>query len=371
MKIPPFCPNSSCSCYRQPEKQWFIHNGFYYNRKHGRIQRFLCLHCGIGFSEETFNIDYCTKLKLPYRFILEHLVTSSGIRDLSRLLRVSCSTVNNRLSRLARQAMAVSASLCRDFSLKEDLVADGFESFVKSQYMPNNIHILAGKDSQFWFLSDYAQLTRKGRMTDIQKRKNEEIKEQVKVNRVTIYRSFQNLVNTAAGLQRNSGRKSVVLYTDEHPRYRQVMELLLPEERLALKHIRISSRRARTVTNPLFSVNYLDREIRKDNSDHVRETVQFARNAGNAMERLAIYRLYHNFMKPYRINGETECRISHGEKAGIPGDRIRRELRSLYTLRRFLGKQDCMDVSDRKLWCRCVHTPLNRFADYLPRYALA
>ena len=372
MKNPPFCPNSGCSHYRNPEGNWFVKNGSYSNRKHGRIQRFECRSCGTGFSEETFSIDYYTKRIIPYRTIMEHLVTCSGIRDLSRLLHVSCSTVNNRISRLARQSMAVSAKLSENLCLKEDLVADGFESFVKSQYMPNNINILAGKDSQFWFFSGYSQLTRKGQMTEKQKEKNILIKDQIKINRVTIYSSFQNLVKAALKLQFSSDRETVSLYTDEHPQYKKVMETLSPEEKQALNHIRISSKKARTVTNPLFSVNYLDREIRKDNSDHVRETVQFARNTANSMDRLAVYRLQHNFMKPFRINGEPDEQTkTHGEKAGIPAEAIRRELKTLFTRRRFLGRCGMLDLSDRLVWCRCISTPMNRFADRVSRFALA
>ncbi len=42
----------------------------------------------------------------------------------------------------------------------------------------------------------------------------------------------------------------------------------------------------RTLNNDLFAVNYFDREIRKDQSNHTRETVQFSRDVNNAMDRL-------------------------------------------------------------------------------------
>jgi len=372
MKKPPFCPNRDCPCYHQPEGRWFIRFGTYENHQSSKVQRFRCRFCGTGFSSSTFSIDFYTHRHVSYHLIHQHLVTSSGIRDMARLLHVSCNTVNNRIARLARQTMAVSAVLVKGLVLSEDLVADGFESFVKSQYMPNNIHILAGKDSQFWFQSDYAQLTRKGKMTARQKMRNQEIRDKININRTTIYSSFQNLVNRALSLQRVSGRDSVALYTDEHPQYRKVYSLLNCEEKQRLIHVCISSRRARTVSNPLFSVNYLDREIRKDNSDHVRETVQFARNVGNTMDRLAVYRFHHNFMKPYRINGPAADRVmTHGEAAGLNGARIRKELRTLFTVRRFLGKISCPEISDLMVWCRCLSTPLNRFADHFPRYVLA
>jgi len=143
------------------------------------------------------------------------------------------------------------------------------------------------------------------------------------------------------------------------------------QEKKLLEHICISSKKARTVTNPLFSVNYIDREIRKDNSDHVRETVQFARNTANAMDRLAVYRLYHNFLKPYRINCSTDSTATHGTVAGISENKIKAELKTIFTQRRFLGKHWMLNIADRKLWCRCISTPMSKAADYLPGYVRA
>ena len=52
-------------------------------------------------------------------------------------------------------------------------------------------------------------------------------------------------------------------------------------------------RRARSRDNPLFAVNYMDREVRKDVANHVRQTTRGARNVKDPMNRLAIYRVMH------------------------------------------------------------------------------
>jgi len=75
--------------------------------------------------------------------------------------------------------------------------------------------------------------------------------------------------------------------------------------RSALIHRRCSSTAPRTVSNDLFSVNYLDRQILKDLAEHTRQTVQFARNAVNQMERLAVYRAYHNYFKPISMRASA------------------------------------------------------------------
>ncbi|ADK83078.1 hypothetical protein [Sediminispirochaeta smaragdinae] len=372
MFLPPFCPNPHCLNHFSPKGHWFFRTGSYSTQTSPRIQKFKCKTCHLSFSTRTFSIDYWTHFHLPYTTILSHLVTSSGIRDLSRILKVSCSTVSDRIRRLSHQCLASSASLTSDMNLHEDLVADGFESFVCSQYLPNNIHILAGKDSQFWFLSDYAQLTRKGRMTCYQKKKNRVIKEKLKVYRGSVYQSFQNVVAKVLALTEQSERDRVKLYTDEHTQYKRVMKGLPAEVAGRIEHHRISSKRVRDLCNPLFSVNYLDREIRKDDSDHVRQTVQFARSTVNMLERLEIYRYYHNFMKPYRVGGKDEKRgQTHGVVAGIEGKRIASELRTLYSRRRFFLRNQPMNRSGRELWVRCIPTPLRWVIDYLPSYAWA
>ena len=368
---PPFCSNRECRHHHLPPKSpaWYVRNGSYYSRLSGRIQRFQCLHCGSGFSSQTFSLDIFVKKKLPYRQIFSHLVTSSGIRDIARLLKVSPNTVNNRIGRMARQAVAVHSSLSAEISLNEDLVADGFESFVCSQYFPNNINLLAGKESQFWFTSDYAHLRRKGRMTAYQEKKNRQVQAAFSGHRRSIYRSFQDLVRLGLELQETSRRSAITLFTDEHPQYARVMHDLTGDERQRIQHLRISSKLPRTVRNQLFSVNYLDREIRKDNSDHTRETVQFARNACNCMERLAVYRLYHNYIKPYRIGKKEDSTISHAERAGIPAQRIASEMRTVFTQRRFFSRTGRLSVSDRLIWLKGISTPLKQVADYLPAYA--
>lgn len=90
------------------------------------------------------------------------------------------------------------------------------------------------------------------------------------------------------------------------------------EDHEGLIHKTVSSRAARTPANPLFPVNYLDREIRKDLHEHVRETACFGRNVNAQMERLTLYLFYHNYRNRHRAHGD---RHSNAEMAGLdPGE---------------------------------------------------
>ncbi len=168
MKTPPFCPNDGCNYHQTvpPGSVWYVRYGHYHSTNRGPIQRYRCKRCGTHFSSQTFSLDYMTQRTISYRRIFELLTSSTGIRGMGRILKASPHCITNRISRLARQSLAIHADLLDTLILNEDLVADGFESFAVSQYFPNNIQLLAGKKSQYWIYSDYAHLRRKGRMTD-------------------------------------------------------------------------------------------------------------------------------------------------------------------------------------------------------------
>ncbi len=371
MLIPPFCPHAECEYHLSVPKNhtWYVRNGHYHSRIDGRIQRFRCKQCGHQFSSQTFSLDYGVKRHIPYRDLFSLLISSSGIRDMGRILKASPNCITNRISRLARQSLALHNTLLGELSLNEDLVADGFESFAVSQYFPNNIQLLAGKESQFWVVTDYAHLRRKGRMTPYQKIRNQKLQVQFINGRVTTYKSFERLLHTILTLVDQSGRTTVKLFTDRHQSYQQVISNMTRDERAHIEHVLCSSTLPRTVSNQLFSVNYLDREIRKDLAEHTRETVQFGRNVVNQMERLAIYRTYHNYYKPFRIRDKAGQRYTHAEKAGISRSSIQREKKTFFTQRRFLSRIRGEISHDLDVWLRCITTPLKKSTEELQSYA--
>jgi len=257
--------------------------------------------------------------------------------------------------------------------LNEDLVADGFESFVGSQYFPNNINILVGKTSQFLYAADYAHLRRKGCMTVRQKERNAKLQAAFCNGRVSIRQSFTNLVDMIEHLRKNSGMPVTTLFTDQHRQYPLALEQSTEYRAGRIKHIRISSKLARTVRNPLFAVNYIDRQFRKDNSDHARETVQYAHSVVNCMERIVIYRFYHNYMKPYRIKDASNRGKLHGEVAGIDRQRIHEVVGAVFRDRRFLFRTANLPWQEAKVWLRSIMTPLHEQSNsgWLPNYVWA
>ena len=361
MKSPPFCPNASCSNHLSPpQSRWFWKAGHYSSKVSGKVQRFLCLNCSHRFSTQSFSIDYYVKRTIDYHLIDTQLRSTGSIRDISRDLSVSTATVINRISRLAHNALAVHTTLCGISGHQEELVADGFESYCVSQYFPNNITLLAGKQSQYLYFANYCTLRRKGRMTDEQKHRRARLEQRWRADSQAVRKAFDEVVHHI-----RCRCDAAVLYTDEKSEY--VRSLRASKAGTSISHVRIRSTLPRTVGNHLFSVNYLDREIRKDCANHVRETVCFSRDVNNCMERFWVYMVYHNYRKRYRIrHGETR---THAEVAGIDGGAVRSVLRGYYTRRSFLSKTG-LTGSMKRLWRRQLDTPLAGVG-HLPKHLAA
>jgi len=372
---PPFCPNLSCDFHTPGEDQdrWFIKRGTHPNRQLGPVQRFRCKACGKTFSTRTFSVHFATQVPIDLMRLLRSANSASGIRDMAREFGVTEKVILNRLSRMARQALGLHAELRRGIVLKEDLTADGFESFVGSQYWPNNFTLLVGAESQYLYSVDYAQLRRKGRMTEAQRLRRDELKRSVALARGQTEQSFARIV-TEMGYLWGSGtdRPVMTLATDRHRSYRRVItgdgELLEGEASGRFIHLQIDSRSPRSRTNPLFSVNYFDREIRKDQACHVRETVQWSRDVNHAMDRMWLYGVWHNCFKARRIRSPD--RGTHAEYAGVAKNDLEQGKRRFFARRYFFSHLSFSD-SMWRTWVRGWLTPGKLIAPKVPAYVMA
>ena len=388
MQLPEFCPNPRCLYHYHdvtpvprslgpPGGRWYARKGGYYTQVRGRVQRFRCRCCGTGFSEQTFSIDYYAKRIIPYEQLDEKNGSTGSLRDNARAFGISPATVSNKLSRLARQAIAAHNRCVSELKPDEPLATDGFESFTYSQYFPNNYNLLLGATSQFLIGATYCTIRRKGRMTVFQKRKRAALEDLYRPASGALYHSFHSLLDEAVPVvARYAGTPPQEIRSDEKREYRLALQRhpfyapLLASGKL--RHRRVSSRVARRRSNPLFAVNYFDRELRKDMANHVRETVCFARNVNSAMERFWIYAVRHNTVKRYRERQPRKDNSTHASVAGIPERIVRSAREHYYTRRAFFSRQKHLPASQILLWRRQLETPLHPNGNFtLPRYAVA
>jgi hypothetical protein len=165
-----------------------------------------------------------------------------------------------------------------------------------------------------------------------------------------------------------------VLRTDEHPAYphaiRHIDGLRAATSQGAFIHERYLSKERRTLSNPLFPVNYYDRELRKDIAAFRRESSCFTRNVSNGLLRLEHHQVWHNYWKPHRVGWMAEQQKTHAEWAGIETERIGREMERLFVDRAFLSHQELND-EERKTWLKRHRTPLKLKDDYCQAFACA
>ncbi len=187
-------------------------------------------------------------------------------------------------------------------------------------------------------------------MTDEQKRKRSELEaEYGKAPPKAIELSVASLIQDFCKLLSNRQSLQKIIKTDEHKAYPQALRQV-PESSEYLKHEQYSSTKARTHANPLFPVNYVDRQFRKDLANHVRETVQFARCPAAMMVRLSIYQMYHNYVMPRRVReqrkGNWETRA---EYQGLNAEKVVDAVQQLWGKRVFLRKHDLWE-SEKMTW---------------------
>ncbi|TVQ40427.1 MAG: hypothetical protein EA384_03340 [Spirochaetaceae bacterium] len=327
---PEFCPNPQCSYFqrqRAAQHRWYRRAGTYHTLSRGEIQRFCCLACGKSCSTQTFSIHYWSHSDCDLRRLREDLDSASGLRQIARRWRVSYRVVQNRIRRLARNALTLLHTAAATSALNgiaEHLVIDGFESFVRSQYFPAEFNLVVGKNSQYLYGFSFAALRRKGRMSALQRSRRAMIDAHYSPPARSVFVALRMLLDDLSSAIAAGCRCSPrVIYSDEHRSYPAVLRslpqlhTLMLEQRL--QHLQISSRRARTTANRLFAVNYLDRQIRKNCGEHARETVKQAREVNCSLERMAIFALSHNFFTPHRISNraDTTAEPTHADAASI------------------------------------------------------
>lgn len=276
MKTIPYCPNPKCINHTLKKKApgWYGPRGSYKTIIVGKKPRYMCKACGKTFVERTFSIDYYTKRKLDYSRIYTHIKTSSGIRDMARDLNCTPDSISNRILRLSRQIWTAEALYLHPTKTHENLLKHPFLSCIESRDSPIELNLTSGRNSQFIY--DYSS----------------SLLPKIARNNIT-----KNTIKAIKPIRRTHKSKNITVNTK-------------PSE----KDMNIMIHKKGDLP---FSCRYLNRQIRKDLADHIHNTVQFPHDTNNCMERFAIYKFWHNYEKPWRINKIDRTYANHSDAAGI------------------------------------------------------
>ena len=300
--VPPYCPNPKCQ-YHNGGKHFWVKNGVLKVKKFpGFNQLYKCIDCGRGFCYTAFKLNYRHRSDEGFfQYIFEATTQGHSNRSIARNINLSECSVRNKIKHLARQTLLKWEELSGPLKINEAIAYDGFETFVHSQFDPNNINHAVGVDSLFLYDFNYAHLNRKGKMTTSQKRKLQNI---VKSHgryptdriRVSTKEVFTNLM-----ARKNSEMGNIQLYTDEHKAYKIVLKRDIPSD--TFEHFTINSKACRDGRNPLFPVNHLDLKLRHFLKSCTRETIAFNKNESGLMDRYILFGGLKNFMCSRLIKG--------------------------------------------------------------------
>jgi transposase-like protein len=290
---PPFCPRPGCPSHCSDAPWAFKKAGFYVRKAFPHtIPRYHCGCCGASFSRQTFRVSYWLKrpdLLVP---VFHRLVGCSGFRQIAREFGVSHTTVMRLSERLGRHCLLFQQRDRAKLRLDEPVAIDGFESFAHSQYYPCHLHLAAGSGSHFLYAFTDSELRRKGRMTDRQKKRREELEStHGRPDPQSVEKEVAELVRLLPAP--TTGRLEI--FSDEHPAYPRA----LARTGLEVRHEVTPSTAPRTSRNPLFPVNLADLLIRHCSGNHKRETIAFSKTRQNAVERLALFQVWRNYMKSF------------------------------------------------------------------------
>ena len=358
MPVPRSCPHLSCVNHESPPPEWYVHYGYYRCRAHGTVQRYRCRSCRRTCSDQSESPHYFAKRRVPLHAVWDSLLGGASLREIARRYSLSCPAIGNALLRLGRQAMAAHITLLAELQPRNAIVYDGLRSFLTSQDYPCDITTAVEPEGQTILTMTHSLMRRGGSMTRAQRER---------VNRkYRVWTPRPGAMSEDIGLLtrelfdylRPASASPAQIRTDEHPLYRSWVNRnpVCTHFHTAglLSHSRTSSRAPRTMNNPLFPVNYVDRLLRHRLKEHTRETIAFGRNATMQMHRAWIFACDHNCRREYRVRQpELGC---HAEQGAVSHQVVRKVKVEFFT-RRIRVRRGAVPESIRRVWMAELATP--------------
>ena len=360
MPRPRYCRNPECRYAYDHPPHWLVKAGTYYTVAHGTVQRYVCKRCGKWMGDQTESMHYYAKRRLDLREIFSRVRGGSSLRDIGRELGCSRTAVANAVVRLGRQAIASHVELLSALELPGDFAFDGLVSAVGSRDYPSQIHTLVDRSAEVVLAMTHAVTERGGVRTKGQSRRIDRKRRIWQPTPGALSASIALLVHE---LPRFAGNLPITIHTDEHPLYVAAIE-----EDLAMRWHRVqgrlevkqtSSTLPRTLDNPLFAVNYVDRMIRHRMKEHTRESIALGRNATMQMLRMWMFAWDHNVRQPFRVQDlGSRCRAIESGVSEVVVNRLRREF---YSRRKSVRRRRVAE-SMRQVWLGMNEGPPVRWA---------
>ena len=255
MFVPPHCPNRNCPQYTDARPRFFKRNGFYGPKCRPRpVQRFRCRTCGLGFSRQTFRMDYRDHRPDLNAKLFTLISSGVGLRQASRTLGLSLRCTELKFRKIARHLRRLNLSL-RDELESDDagFHFDELESYEgQRNARPLSIPVLIESHSRFIVWAESATIRPRGKMTPKRRRDVERAERRHGIRRDCSPRAVARTL--ARGSPMASRAQCIVLQTDEKPSYPAAARRSFGKDRLS--HQQTNSQLARGTWNPLFAINH-------------------------------------------------------------------------------------------------------------------
>jgi transposase-like protein len=297
---PPHCPWKECADHLAQGRYRAAFKGSYRRASdpHRAIPRFKCPTCKRTFSREAFATSYYLKrpeLLLP---IASLLVSGCAHRQIARHLGCAPSTVTRLTVRLGQHTRRFhEASVASVAPIREPIVLDHFETFVRSQQERLGIATAVGQDSWFVYaLNGASYLRLHGRS-----RRKRALKRQLR--RPPRGAVLDSTLKTLKNLLRRSPG-GIDLVSDDHPAYRAAVRRLNADR--SIRHAIHANpdrspghdaTRARARDQAMFAVDLLHKLLRHCQAHHRRETIAFGRKRASVIGRTALFAVWRNMIK--------------------------------------------------------------------------
>lgn len=285
------------------------------------MPRFKCPSCRRSFSQQTFATSYYLKRPEFLDDIAKLIVSGCALRSIARFLECVHSTVAGQLRRLGRHALEFhELALSEIDELRETVVLDHFETFVRSQVEPVGVATVVGKDSWFVYGIDGVRYKGSGRRSSRKRALKRTIDTPAPGKIVgSTRRTLKRVLSLTNG--------SLRLISDDHlaygPAIRQLREggatIDHSVHRNPIRGKGAPDGAARARDWAMFPVDLLHKLIRHLQQHHSRETIAFARKTTDLVERLAVFVVWRNFIK--KLTERRPCKDSPATKLGL-ADRL-------------------------------------------------
>lgn len=356
---PPYCPNPACSWHHQAVCR--IEGRFYCNgsRKVSRFpyitRRFECGRCGKHFSDSIFHLFYRDRTEPTYHRIFEAHRNCTSRRAISCELKCSLDTVQRRFKEMAAQGLLIQAKKAEKLKIAGSVAYDGLENFAGSQYDPNYINHVVGRETLFLYDFNFAPLNRKGRMSQRQKIVKRQIENRRGRYPVTAIRDCTRKLLLRL-LERSPA--DLLFHSDNHYAYRQAIKLLPEKARIC--HLITPAKLARNFRNRLFAINHCDNLTRHNLATFKRETIAFAKSSIGMIESFSLFMVWKNFMRTRFIKKQKRDPRSHLDS---PAMRASLETKVLTFFEFYEMRLCASQVALSEDWCNYVERrePYDRY----------